>query len=275
MDARRHGAPAAAPGRPLVEALRALGAGVRWGASRASAATVAGASLRGGEASVDAGESSQYLSRAAARALAAPRPTRLRVAALTSAPYVELTLRLIGQWGGRVERQPDGFLVTPGLAARQSVDVEGDFSAAAYPAAAAVLTGGKVTLLGLQRESAQGDRGLLDLLAAMGATVSWEGDEVRVGGDGRLRALDADLAAMPDQVPTLAALAPFASGTTHLRNVPHLRSRRAIAWQRWRLSCGAPAPGRELADGLVIPGIWGGRGGRRKGRARLPARRRR
>ena len=62
---------------------------------------------------------------------------------------------------------------------------------------------------------------------------------------------------MPDQVPTLAALAPFAAGTTRIRNVAHLRIKecdrlRAMARELTRLG----AEVEELDDGLVIPGVW-------------------
>ena len=246
------------PVGPLVAALRELGVPVRWrGVEGYPPVTIEGGTLCGGETAIDAGESSQYLSALLLAALAATAPTRLRVEALTSAPYVDVTLRLIEQWGGRVEKTGDGFIVHPGLEPRTSVEVEGDFSAATYPAAAAALTGGEVTLLGLERESAQGDRRFLDLLAAMGADVAWRGDELVVHGRGELKAVDVDLSTMPDQVPTLAALAPFARGTTKIRNVPHLRikeSDRLAAMARELARAGAAV--EELADGLVIPGVW-------------------
>ncbi|MEO1083418.1 MAG: 3-phosphoshikimate 1-carboxyvinyltransferase, partial [Acidobacteriota bacterium] len=74
---------------------------------------------------------------------------------------------------------------------------------------------------------------------------------------GELRAIDADLEATPDQVPTLAALAPFARGTTRIHNVPHLRlkeSDRLAAMTEELRRAGAEV--EELEDGLVIPGVW-------------------
>ena len=56
------------------------------------------------------------------------------------------------------------------------------------------------------------DRGFLDLLLEMGAEADWRGDELEVRGTGTLRGVEADLSTMPDQVPTLAALGPFAAG---------------------------------------------------------------
>ncbi|HET9767555.1 MAG TPA: 3-phosphoshikimate 1-carboxyvinyltransferase [Thermoanaerobaculia bacterium] len=247
------------PVGPLVAALQALGVAVTWhGREGYPPLTVAGDTFRGGETTIDAGESSQYLSALLLAALGGREPTRVRVMALTSAPYVDVTLQLIARWGGRVEASAGAFAVTPGLRAPLvEVDVEGDYSAAAYPAAAAALTDGEVTLRGLRRESAQGDRAFLDVLRRMGAEVSWQGDELRVAGVGALTAVDIDMASMPDQVPTLAALAPFARGTTTIRNVLHLRIKEsdrlaAMACELRR----ADAEVEELADGLVIPGIW-------------------
>ena len=90
----------------------------------------------------------------------------------------------------------------------------------------------------------------------MGAQVEWHGDSVEIAR-GELHALDDDLADIPDQVPTLAALAPFARGTTRIRNVPHLRlkeSDRLRAMASGLLAVGAEVS--ELPDGRVIPGVW-------------------
>jgi 3-phosphoshikimate 1-carboxyvinyltransferase len=93
----------------------------------------------------------------------------------------------------------------------------------------------------------------------MGAEVAQEACGVRVKGGARggLVALDDDLSDVPDQVPTLAALAPFARGTMRIRNVAHLRvkeSDRLAAMASELRRAGAEV--EELADGLVIPGVW-------------------
>jgi 3-phosphoshikimate 1-carboxyvinyltransferase len=110
---------------------------------------------------------------------------------------------------------------------------------------------------GLSVDSAQGDRAFLELLERMGADVVWDGDVVTVSGSGNLAALDVDLSSMPDQVPTLAALAPFAGGTTRIRNVPHLRlkeSDRLEVMRRELERCGARV--MLEAGGLSIEGLW-------------------
>jgi 3-phosphoshikimate 1-carboxyvinyltransferase len=249
------------PVGPLVTALRALGAEVLWrGVEGYPPLTVLGGTLRGGHASVDAGQSSQYLSALLLAGLRAQEPAHSRVEALTSAPYVSVTLDLISAWGGRVEDRGDELVVWPGLQPPGRVHVEGDFSAAAYPAAAAALTDGEVGLFDLRHDSAQGDRDFLEVLKTMGAAVRWLGDDLTVSGSGELEAVDVDLGTMPDQVPTLAALAPFARGTTRIRNVAHLRikeSDRLAAMARELTRAGAVV--EELADGLVIPGVWAGK----------------
>lgn len=250
------------PVGPLVEALRRLGATIDYaGETGFPPLDIAGDGLAGGVTRLDAGSSSQFLSALLMAAQSAAGDVELEVPALTSAPYVELTLAAVADFGGRVERPAPGrFRVRPGpLAGPPRVRVEGDFSAVCYPAAAAALSGGPVTVAGIRAASRQGDRGFLDLLARMGAEVAWGDGEVTVRG-GRLRAVDADLAAMPDQVPTLAALAPFAEGTTRITGVPHLRIKEsdrlaAMAGELGRLG----VPAIELADGLEIPGVWAGR----------------
>jgi 3-phosphoshikimate 1-carboxyvinyltransferase len=187
------------------------------------------------------------------------------VAALTSAPYVEVTLAALERFGGRVERQGGSWRIEPApLAAlgAENLRVEGDFSAACYPAAAAALTGGEVTLLDLAPDSRQGDRRFLDLLAGMGAEVGWQGGELTVRGprpigSGGLEAVTADFSGMPDQVPTLAALAPFARGVTRITGAAHLRIKEsdrleAMATELGRLGAAVTV----LADGLEIPGSW-------------------
>ena len=137
------------------------------------------------------------------------------------------------------------------------LEIEPDFSAAAYPAAAAAITGGRVEIDGLSRRSKQGDRRLFELLERDGSVGrSGARDGAAVEG-GELVAIDADLSDIPDQVPTVAALAPFARGTTVIRNVAHLRikeSDRLAAMSSELRRAGAEV--EELEDGLVIPGVW-------------------
>lgn len=247
------------PVRPLVDALRRLGARIEYlGAEGFVPLRIEGGTLGAGTTLLDAGESSQYLSAILMAALRAPGEVTVEVSSLTSGPYVDVTLGVVEAAGGRIERLGEKlWRVHPSDLRAGRVRVEGDWSAACYPAAAAALTGGTVVLEGLARDSRQGDRGFLDLLLRMGAEAEWRGDGLEVRGTGRLAGIEADLSTMPDQVPTLAALAPFAEGETHIFNVAHLRIKEsdrleAMATELRKL-------GAEVAEGpdsLRIPGIW-------------------
>ncbi|HKI85806.1 MAG TPA: 3-phosphoshikimate 1-carboxyvinyltransferase [Thermoanaerobaculia bacterium] len=249
------------PIAPLVEALQRLGARVESGEDHGRGPLrIEGPSLGGGRTAIDAGESSQFLSAVLMAGSRATESVEIEVASLASAPYVDVTLDAIERFGGRVEVLGTGrYRVHPGLAGTDSIEVPGDDSAAAYPAAAAALTGGDVVLEGLDPDSAQGDRRFLDLLREMGANVerSGGGRHITVHGTGRLAAVDADLSEIPDQVPTLAALAPFARGTTRIRNVAHLRlkeSDRLAAMAAELMRLGACVG--QLDDGLEIEGTF-------------------
>lgn len=242
----------------LAEALAALGARFEWAARPGFVpVTVHGGTLAGGAVRLAAAESSQFLSALLMAGTRAAAPIDVTVEGLVSAPYVELTLQLLAERGGRVERPAaDRFRILPGPLAGGELEIEGDWSAACYPAAAAALAGGSVKILGLRPDSRQGDRGFLDLLRAMGAGVAPVGDGIEVVA-GALVGIEADLSNLPDQVPTLAALAPFARGTTRIRHVPHLRlkeSDRLAVMARELARLGVAV--EEQPDGLTIPGCW-------------------
>ena len=250
------------PVGPLVGALRQLGARIdELGEPGCAPVRVRGGRLAGGRVEIDARESSQYVSALLMAALSAEGPIELLAPSLVSSPYVDTTLAVMADFGAPVAVRRDGeareFRVEPRRPelAGGRYRVAGDDSAAAYPAAAAAICGGAVRLRGLAPASTQGDRGFLEILERMGARVRATAGEIRVEDGGVLTALDCDLSAMPDQAPTLAAVAAFAEGTTRIRNVAHLRIKEsdrlaAVATELRR----AGVTVDELADGLRIEG---------------------
>lgn len=208
----------------------------------------------GGETTVDARGSSQFVS-----ALLLPAPywrngLRLVVRGEAGRPFIEMTAKLMERWGVHSDADERGIAI-PGrqrYRARHFV-VEADASSASYFAAAAALCGGAVTLRNLSRDSLQGDLGFLDLLERIGARIAWDEHQVTVIGGGRLRGLDLDMHEMPDMVPTLAVLAPFADTPTRIRNVAFIRRHESD-----RLSVLAAELSRmgavvtEFDDGLLI-----------------------
>ncbi|MEA2515762.1 MAG: 3-phosphoshikimate 1-carboxyvinyltransferase, partial [Thermomicrobiales bacterium] len=133
--------------------------------------------------------------------------------------------------------------------------IEPDASNASYFFAAAAVTGGRVRVDGLGRGSTQGDLRFVDVLAAMGATVTVADDYVEVIGPpaGALKGVDLDLNAISDTAQTLAAIAPFATGPTTIRGVGHARLKEtdrvaALATELRRLGQTV----EERPDGLAI-----------------------
>ena len=244
---------------PLVEALRQLGAQIEYLEEKGFAPLrIQGGSLEGGRTEIDAGLSSQFASAILMAATAARRSVELRVRSLASAPYFDLTLDTLGHFQARVESLgSETWEILPGRLHGGRWTMEGDFSAAAYPAAAAALTAGRVRIEGVSPQSKQGDRRFLEVLARMGARVEWIAGILQVTGSSRLQSVNVDFSDMPDQVPTLAALAPFAVGTTTIDNVPHLRLKEsdrlaAMATELRRLG----AELDELPAGLKVSGSW-------------------
>jgi 3-phosphoshikimate 1-carboxyvinyltransferase len=143
---------------------------------------------------------------------------------LISKPYIEITRKMMAQFGVAVEREDWRRFTIPARSeyrAPGAFDVEGDASAASYFLAAGAIGGGPVRIAGAGRSSIQGDVRFADALEAMGARVSWGETwiEAQAPSSGRLHAIQIDLNHIPDAAMTLAICALFASGTTVLRNI--------------------------------------------------------
>jgi 3-phosphoshikimate 1-carboxyvinyltransferase len=146
--------------------------------------------------------------------------------ALVSAPYVDLTLKVMEAIGATVSR--DGYkrfwIDAPrGYKREAPYAVEPDASSASYFLAGAAIAGGPVTVNGIDQDSGQGEAGFARKLAEMGARVAYEPLDIRVEGTGTLRGIEADMDLMSDTGMTLAIVALFAEGRTVIRNVGNWR----------------------------------------------------
>ena len=249
----------------LVEAL--VGLGVR-AETRSSGGcppvVVEAAGLPGGRTQLDASRSSQFLS---ALLLVAPYARRnVEVAVrgeVVSQPYVAMTLRVMADCGVSVDQNNGRFRVRAGRGYRaRAYAIEPDASGASYFLAAAALTGGRVRVPGLGRDSAQGDARFADVLERMGCAVERGEDFIEVRGPERLRGVDVDLNAMSDMTLTLAAIAPFAESPTRIRNVAHIRGQEsdrlaALATELGRLGVRVRAfdDGLEITPGPLRPAM--------------------
>jgi 3-phosphoshikimate 1-carboxyvinyltransferase len=248
------------PIRPVLDGLRALGADIDDGGRGALPFTIRGAGrLAGGEAVIDASGSSQFVS---GLLLAAPRYDQglvLRHAGppVPSALQLAMTVQMLREAGAEVAESstPDGreWTVKPGPLAALDVAVEPDLSSAAPFAAAALATGGRVTVTGWPRRSFQPGELLPGLLERMGATCSWSEDGLSVTGGAEIAGLDADLADCSELAPVLAALAALATGPSVLRGLSHSRGHETdrLAALTAEIN-GLGGAVSETADGLAI-----------------------
>lgn len=213
------------PIQPLVDALRQWGADVRCELETGCPPVVVrGGGLRGGEVVVAGDLSSQYLSALLMVAPCAEGDVTVRVAGpLVSRPYVEMTIRVMRDFGATVQEPAENvFHISAGGYQGREYAIEPDASAASYFFAAAAVTGGRVTVEGLSRSSLQGDVQFVEVLEQMGCRAEWGSDSITVHG-GPLIGVDVDMNDISDTAQTLAAVAPFAAGPTRIRGVAHMR----------------------------------------------------
>jgi len=213
----------------LVDALRALGARIDYlGKEGFPPLALHPGTIRGGAPLRVRGEvSSQYLSALLMAAPLAGSETRIEVEGeLISKPYVEITLNLMRRFGVKVERDGWKAFTVPAkrYASPGEIRVEGDASSASYFLAAGAIAGGPVRVEGVGRGSIQGDVRFTEVLAKMGAKISWGEDWIEASASrGKLKPIDADLNHIPDAAMTAAVAALFADGTSTLRNIASWR----------------------------------------------------
>lgn len=208
----------------LADALEQMGATVST-PTGALPATVRGGRLGGGTVEVDARVSSQFASAVLMVAPLADGPVELRlVGPVVSASYLTGTVELMREFGAEVTQDGDVYTVQPTGYRKAHVTIESDASAAVYPAVAAAITGGKVTISGIPSLSSQPDLAVMDVLSEMGCSVSHSGDEITVAGpSGGLSAVRVDMESAPDGAMAVAVAALFADGTSRIDGLSTLR----------------------------------------------------
>jgi 3-phosphoshikimate 1-carboxyvinyltransferase len=243
------------PNAGLLTALRALGVEVDDGGRGKAPFTVHGTGrVRGGAVEVDASESSQIVS---GLLLAAARFDDGLDLSLTggmpSMPHVEMTVTTLREHGVEVTATDRGWRVSPGPIGAREVVIEPDLSNAAPFLAAALVTGGRVTVRDWPAVTTQPGAQLDRLLSAMGAGVTRTPEGLRVTGTGAIAPLVADLGEVGELTPVLAALCALADGPSRLTGIGHLRGHetdRLQALDEVLTAVGARV--EQLPDGLVI-----------------------
>ncbi|MFF7650069.1 3-phosphoshikimate 1-carboxyvinyltransferase [Streptomyces sp. NPDC007983] len=220
--------------RPLhgvIDALRALGARIDDDGRGALPLTVhGGGALDGGPVRIDASASSQFVS---ALLLSAPRfnqgvEVRHIGAALPSLPHIRMTVDMLRAAGARVDTPEAGgeqgvWRVAPSALLGRDLVVEPDLSNAAPFLAAALVTGGRVTIPDWPEHTTQPGDALRRIFTDMGGSCELTDAGLTFTGGGRITGIDADLHEVGELTPVIAAVAALADSESVLRGIAHLR----------------------------------------------------
>ncbi|KKS98374.1 MAG: 3-phosphoshikimate 1-carboxyvinyltransferase, 3-phosphoshikimate 1-carboxyvinyltransferase [Candidatus Gottesmanbacteria bacterium GW2011_GWA2_43_14] len=184
------------------------------------------AKLTGGSFRINSDDSSQFIS---AMLLIAPlmeKALRLNINGNHSRPYIDMTVETMEKFGLKIKTLKNNLSVSENQHYRaRKLTLEGDYSAAAYFFAAAMMTQSTVTVKNLKTASLQADRRFLSVASEMGAHVRIKNKgTVEISGkEKKYRGLKINLGQSPDLVPVVAVLAGNTTGPIEIYDIAHLR----------------------------------------------------
>lgn len=258
----------AARKRPMattIDSLRKLGVEVIADQERLPFTIHAQGRVKGGKLEIDASSSSQFVSGLLLSAARFEEGIELTHSgqSVPSMPHIDMTLQCLKQRGVRAEQIfSTTWKVEPGPIQGREIRIEPDLSNAGPFLAAALVAGGEVKTYWPTKTTQVGDQ-YRELLTAMGAEVSFEGEKLTIRGSGVIRGIEKDLSEAGELVPTIAALAALAESPSKLTGIAHLRGHetdRLRALVNEINSLGGDA--EELEDGILIrpaqlhAGVW-------------------
>ena len=220
--------------RPLhgvIDALRVLGARIDDDGRGSLPLTVnGGGALEGGPVEIDASSSSQFVS---ALLLSAPRfnqgvEVRHTGKVLPSLPHIRMTVDMLRLAGASVDTpeaggEADVWRVAPSALLGRDLTVEPDLSNAQPFLAAALVTGGRVTIPDWPEHTTQPGAALREIFTEMGGSCELTEQGLTFTGSGRVHGIDVDLSDVGELTPGIAAVAALADSESVLRGVAHLR----------------------------------------------------
>jgi 3-phosphoshikimate 1-carboxyvinyltransferase len=257
------------PVGPLLAALTQLGAQISDDGRGAIPFTVRGRGrMPGGSVTLDASASSQLVSGLLLAAARYDKGAEIRHEGppVPSAPHLAMTVSMLRAAGADIEVAGPGagaaaaggsvsavWRVHPGALSPGRIEVEPDLSNAGPFLAAALATGGAVTIAGWPGRSLQAAGQIQDVLTAMGATCTPEPGGLRVTGSGTVHGLTADLRDISELMPALVALAATADAPSTFTGIGHMRSHECDRLAVLARQIGALGGDvTELPDGLLV-----------------------
>ncbi|MFI8518688.1 3-phosphoshikimate 1-carboxyvinyltransferase [Streptomyces sp. NPDC085481] len=220
--------------RPLhgvIDALRALGARIDDEGRGALPMTVhGGAGVEGGVVEIDASSSSQFVSALLLSGARFNQGVEVRHVGdrLPSLPHIRMTVDMLRAVGAQVDEpehggRPDVWRVAPSALLGRDLVVEPDLSNAQPFLAAALVTGGRVTVPDWPARTTQPGDALREIFTEMGGSCELTERGLTFTGTGRIHGIDVDLGEVGELTPGIAAVAALADSPSTLRGVAHLR----------------------------------------------------
>ena len=246
------------PMGPVIAGLRELGVSVEEdGRGTLPLRVVGTGSVTGGTVTIDASGSSQFVSALLLSAVRFNSPLVLHHeggSGVPSLPHVDMTVSVLRDAGVAAERIGDAaWRVSPSDVAGLDVTVEPDLSNAGPFLAAAVVTGGTVSIPDWPAHTTQGGDQWRRILPLFGAGVRVQGGTFTVTGPDEIAGVDLDLSEAGELAPTVAAICALATGPSVLRGIAHLRGHETDRLAALRTELNALGGNvEETADGLLI-----------------------
>ncbi len=244
------------PVKPLLDGLTQLGAFAVSSRLDGHAPIIIKGPIQPGSTQLP-GEDSQPVSGLLIATSLLPGKTTIEVTDPGEKPWIDLTLHWLKKFGIEISHQNYSRYLVPGFARIDgfSLSIPGDFSSAAFPIAAALVTNSDLTLTNIDMQDCQGDKKLIEVLEQMGAKIDIDAMKktLTVRKNSRLKGREIDVNDFIDALPILSVLGCHAEGTTELINGSIARkqeSDRLHAMATELKKMGATID--EKPDGLII-----------------------
>jgi 3-phosphoshikimate 1-carboxyvinyltransferase len=244
------------PVQPLLDALSQLKAFAISSRLDGYAPIIIKGPMQPGKASLP-GEDSQPISGLLIAASFLPGVTHLFVKDPGEKPWIDLTLYWLKRLGIKCSHENYEHYIIDGHAAYDGFEliIPGDFSSAAYPIAAALVTNSELTLENIDMEDCQGDKKIIEVLIQMGAKIEINAARrtLIVKKNSRLKGMRIDINDFIDAITIMAVIGCFAEGTTEIYNAGIARKKesdriRSIVTELKKMGAAI----EERADGLVV-----------------------
>jgi 3-phosphoshikimate 1-carboxyvinyltransferase len=200
--------------------------------------------IPGGKAVMNGKKTSQYFSSIAIAAPYAASKVELHCSdRMSERPYFDISMAMMSDFGVEIENNNYTNIIIPNdkkYCARE-IKMEGDYSSAAFFFLAAAICKSAVQVTNLSQVSKQGDKVFVELLHEMGCEIAVNENGIKIIGK-RLTAIKTDMKDIPDLVPPLAIACAYASGTSRLSGVGHLRNKECNRLQ-------------AIVDGLAVMNV--------------------